>query len=236
LSLLLRSFAEALPFIAGRARRAVLERGRCDLVLAGGNTPRFVYERLARPGEAGTIPWERVRLFWGDERFVPHDHPASNYRLARESLLKEARPPEGNVFPIPTGEATPGQAALRYERTLRGLFPGQAFPAFDLVLLGLGADGHTASLFPGGPECEERTRWCLSSRAPEGAEVRERITLSLPALSAARAVAFLVAGQDKRAALQSLLDPAMPTEKALPARRVRAADGELLCFTDLLPG
>ena len=239
MSLPLRSFAEAAPFIAARVRQAVLERGRCDLVLAGGNTPRFVYERLAS-GEAGPIPWERVRLFWGDERFVPHDHPASNYRLARESLLERLQPPGPQVFPVPTGEAGPEQAARRYERTLRELLPGRAFPAFDLVLLGLGADGHTASLFPGGPEGEERTRWCLVSRAPEGVAVRERITLSLPALSAARAVAFLVAGEDKRAALQSLLDPALPLEKALPAQRLRAARsglqaaGELFCFTDLL--
>jgi 6-phosphogluconolactonase len=116
---------------------------------------------------------------------------------------------------------------------LRGLFPGAAFPAFDLVLLGLGADGHTASLFPGGPECEKRSRWCVASLAPQGAEVPDRVTLTLPVLNAARCVAFLVAGEDKHDALEALLAPGAgePAGAMLPARRVRA--GELYCFTDL---
>jgi 6-phosphogluconolactonase len=227
-------FSQAAPFVAERIRTTVRERGGCSLVLAGGRTPRPVYERLARPGETGPIPWERVRLFWGDERFVPPDHEASNYRMARETLPLEAGPPARGVFPIPTGAPDPAEAARRYERTLRGLFPGSAFPAFDLVLLGLGADGHTASLFPGGPECEERSRWCVASRAPEGAQVRDRVTLTLPALNAARCVAFLVAGEDKRGALQALLAPPAAGAPAalLPAHRVRSA-GELFCFTDL---
>ncbi len=223
-------FSQAAAFIAERIRVTVRERGSCDLVLAGGRTPRGVYERLARPGEAGSVPWERVRLFWGDERYVPPEHEASNYRMARETLLLEARPPAQNVFRIPTDAPDPEEAARRYERTLRGLFPDDSFPAFDLVLLGLGADGHTASLFPGGPECEERSRWCVASRAPQGSPPpRERITLTLPVLNAARCSAFLVTGEDKRGALQALLDP--PTEDALPAQKIRTR-GELFCFTD----
>ena len=234
-------FSQAAPFIAERLRRAVRERLTCDLVLAGGRTPRSVYELLAQPEQTGPIPWERVRLFWGDERFVPREHEASNYRMAREALLQAARPPAQNVFPMPTDSPDPEEAARRYERTLRGLFPSDPFPAFDLVLLGLGADGHTASLFPGGPECEERSRWCVASRAPKGLPVHERVTLTLPALNAARCVVFLVTGEDKRGALQALLaarassrSPAAGSElhvAALPAERVRAR--ELFCFTDL---
>jgi 6-phosphogluconolactonase len=226
-------FSQTVPFIAERLRRAVREREACSLVLAGGRTPRGVYEQLPAAG----VPWERVRWFWGDERFVPPDHEASNYRMARESLLERIRPPDRNVFPIPTDAGSPQEAARRYERMLRGLFPGAAFPAFDLVLLGLGADGHTASLFPGGPECEERSRWCLASFAPAGTAVRERVTLTLPVLNAARCVAFLVTGEDKRNALSALLAPGAVAE--LPAQRVRAARsqlhvaGELFCFTDL---
>jgi 6-phosphogluconolactonase len=222
-------FSQAAPFIAERIRSAVRARGRCDLVLAGGRTPREVYGRLASPGEAGPVPWQSVRLFWGDERFVPPDHEASNYRMARETLLLQVRPPAQHVFPIPTDAPGPEEAARRYERLLRGLFPGDAFPVFELVLLGLGADGHTASLFPGGPECEERSRWCVASRAPEGAAVPERVTLTLPVLSAARSAAFLVTGEDKRGALQTLLSGA---GGALPAQSVRLA-GELYLFTDL---
>ena len=242
-------FSQAAPYIAERVQRAVQERGRCDLVLAGGRTPSRVYEQLA----GSRVPWQRVRLFWGDERFVPTDHEASNYRMVRETLLERASPPARNVFPVRTGAVSPAEAALEYERTLRGLFPGHAFPAFDLVLLGLGADGHTASLFPGGPECEERSRWCVASLAPEGTAVRERVTLTLPVLNAARTVAFLVAGEEKRGALQALVGAA---ESGLPAQRVRAARsglhvagselrvarsglhvaGELLCFTDLRVG
>jgi 6-phosphogluconolactonase len=234
LSASLRTIAEALPYIAGQVRRAVRERGRCDLVLSGGRTPRMVYEQLAGLDPGASAPWERVRWFWGDERFVPRDRPSSNYRMAREALLERLGPPAENVFAVPTEAASPEAAAQEYERTLRGLFPGVAFPAFDLVLLGLGADGHTASLFPGGPECEERSRWCLASRAPQGSSVRERVTLSLPVFNAARAVAFLVTGEDKRDALRAFLDAApQPADgAALPARRVHPA-GELTIFTDL---
>ena len=234
----LRPLAEAAPFIAERVGRAVRERGACSLVLAGGRTPRGVYGQLALPELR--VPWQSVRLFWGDERFVPREHEASNYRMARECLLEKVRPPARNVFPVPVEAGSAEEAARNYERTLRGQFPADAFPAFDLVLLGIGADGHTASLFPGGPECEERTRWCVASRAPEGSPPRERVTLSLPALNAARAVAFLVAGEDKREALRAVLALAPEAVAAgrqpaarggLPAQRVRA--GELVFFTDL---
>ena len=230
----LRAFAEAVPYIAGQVRRAVWERGRCDLVLSGGRTPRVVYEQLARLEPGASAPWERVQWFWGDERFVPRDHRSSNYRLAREALLERLGPPAENVFPVPTEATSVEAAAEEYERTLRGLFPGLAFPAFDLVLLGLGADGHTASLFPGGPECEERSRWCVASRAPPGAAVQDRVTLTLPVLNAARAVAFLVTGEEKRDALRALLNDAQQPAggAALPARRVQPA-GELMIFTDL---
>jgi 6-phosphogluconolactonase len=230
-SLQLRPFQEAAAYIAERIRQAVRKRGTCSLVLAGGDTPRGVYERLAGMQAAGALPWERVRLFWGDERFVPRDHPSSNYRMVREALLDRVGPP--NVFPMPTQAVDERQAARQYERLLRGLFPGAAFPVFDLVLLGLGADGHTASLFPGGPECEERRRWCVASRAP--LPPIQRLTLTLPVLNASRAVAFLVSGESKRPALRTLLDPAPSpaVADALPAQRVHVAGSGLLCFTDL---
>jgi len=162
-----------------------------------------VYEQLPAAG----ISWERVRLFWGDERFVPANHQASNYRMARESLLERIRPPEDNAFPIPTDVGSLLEAARRYERTLRGLFPGVSFPAFDLVLLGIGA------------------------------AVRERITLTLPVLNASRCVAFLVTGEDKRNALSALLAPGavagLPAQLVRAVRSGLHEDGELYCFMDL---
>ena len=218
------------------------------MALAGGRTPRGVYERLANCGAGAAVPWARTRIFWGDERFVPRGHPGSNFRMARETLLARVPVPESNLFPMPTEAADADAAAREYERTLRGLFPGAEFPRFDLVLLGIGADGHTASLFPGGPECEEAKRWCVASRAPAGAStgdaIRERVTLTLPVLNAARVVAFLVAGEDKRTAVGAVLGTARravpgtgsgtgrPAQATLPAQRVRPS-GPLLLFTDL---
>ncbi len=235
----LRPFAQAATYIAEEARRSVQERGFFNLVLAGGATPRGVYERLASHELRAQVPWERVRVFWGDERRVPRDHPASNYRMAREALLRRVPLSEQNVFPVPADAPTADEAARKYEGTLRELFPGAVLPAFDLVLLGIGADGHTASLFPGGPECEEPTRWCVASLAPPESPPRERVTLTLPALNAARTAAFLVAGEEKRSVLTAVLHPGPEAE--LPAQRIRAAEGGLraagavLLFTDLLP-
>jgi len=242
----LRSLAEAAPFIAELAAGCARERGVFDLALSGGRTPRGVYAGLCEPALRGTVPWEKVRVFWGDERFVPADHPESNFRLAREALLDRVPIPAERVFPIPTGAPTAAAAAAAYERTLQEAFGVAPFPCFDLMLLGIGADGHTASLFPGGPECEERERWVVASRAPAGNLVRERVTLTLPVLNAARVVVFLATGREKRAILEQVLaeaavaaagrggptGSARPERRLLPAERVRPASGRLLWFVD----
>jgi 6-phosphogluconolactonase len=241
----LRSFAgprelaeSAAELLAGAAARAVREQGAFRLVLSGGNTPRALYELLAEPPFASRIPWGQLQVYWGDERFVPQQHEQSNYRLAAETLLARVPVPADQVHPVPTDAATPEQAALAYAGTLRALAAAQGrfSPRFDLVLLGLGADGHTASLFPGGPECAEQERWCVASRAPEGTAVRERITLTLPVLNAARCVLFLVSGIEKRLILQKVLHPEPGEEQRYPAQLVRPA-GELQWLADFtLPG
>lgn len=232
-----RIFAEAadLHQAAGRliveaAARAIAERGRFLLVLAGGTTPRGVYRQLA----AQHIEWERVHLFWGDERGVPPEHAESNFRMAAESLLRHLPVPPPNLHRIP-GEKPPGEAALLYDRELQRFF-GAGRPAdlpgdqgFDLVLLGIGADGHTASLFPGSEALEE-TGWAAATQAPSPAAVRERITLTLPAINCAREVVFLVTGREKRAVLQEILLPAA-SRSILPACRV-APRGTLSWFLD----
>jgi 6-phosphogluconolactonase len=186
---------------AGLINDAVRATGRCSVVLSGGSTPRVLYSRWASQF-AQAIPWADVHVFWGDERFVPPDHRDSNYRLAKETLLDHVPCPAANIHPVPTGLETPELAATGYEATLRGYFRSDS-PRFDLVLLGLGPEGHTASLFPQSPALVETARWVLPVTAP--ADPPLRVTLTLPALNVATHIYFLVAGASKAAALQQVL-------------------------------
>lgn len=176
--------------------------GPRTIALAGGSTPRPLYEALARQ----PYPWQEVEVFFGDERCVPADHPDSNLRMAREALLDHVA---AAVFPMP-GETCDARS---YEEALRERF-GEEMPALDLVLLGLGEDGHTVSLFPGDPALEESGRWVARVER----EDHTRLTLTLPVLSAARAAVFLVSGEQKRDALRRLLDG----DRQVPAARVEA--------------
>ncbi len=218
-------FTDAERLAEGAARRIVSildmvldARPRASFVLTGGSTPADTYRHLAdRLHDA--IDWKRVDLFWGDERFVPHDHEDSNYRMAAETLLEGIRP--AGVFPIPTKHESPGAAAEAYERILHDYF-GSEEPAFDLTLLGMGADGHVASLFPGAPELEERQRLVVASTAPDYLAVRDRISLTFRALNASRSVLFLVSGTKKRDAVRKALnrDPSIPAGRIQPTERL----------------
>lgn len=175
----------------------------CSLVLSGGKTPETLYLLLATRHYQRALDWTRVHLFWGDERYVPHDDPRSNYYLAHEAWLRKTDIPRENIHPMPTHYADPDEAARAYEAELRAHFGADApFPQFDLVLLGLGDDGHIASLFPGDPALDETTRWVVPSRAP--AEPRQRLTLTLPVLNATPRLWFLVSGESKRSAIEQL--------------------------------
>ncbi len=197
------------------------------LALAGGSTPRTLYQLLARDYHNLTR-WDRLLLFWGDERYVPHDDPRSNYRLVRETLLDEIEIPPDHVHPMPTDFSTPDEAARAYETTLRAHFT-TALPRFDLVLLGMGADGHTASLFPRTRVVQERTRWVVAVRAP--VEPAERLTMTLPVLNAAASVFFLVTGAEKAEMLhRALSEP--PDALACPASAVRPSAGKLVWWAD----
>jgi 6-phosphogluconolactonase len=214
-----RAAAEEL---VGAAARAVAARGRFTLALSGGSTPRRLYALLADPGAPfrGRIPWDRTHVFFGDERSVPPDHPDSNYRMARGALLDHIA--AASVHRI-RGEE-PG-AADAYEAELRRFFripAGGAPPRLDLVLLGLGPDGHTASLFPGTPAVDETSRWTASPFVPRLGT--RRVTLTLPVLDRAREVLFLVSGGEKAPALARVL-AAAPGAAALPAALVRPAGG-----------
>lgn len=224
--------------IAGLAADAIGARGRFTWALAGGSTPRRLYSLLATPPYAERIAWGSVEFFWGDERSVPPTHPDSNYGMASETLLSAVQAPPEHVHRMP-GELAPSAGADAYEATLRGLFARDpregAFPRFDLVLLGMGPDGHTASLFPGAPAVEETRRWVVSTRVDQ--PVPHRLTLTLPVLNAAANVLFLVAGADKAERVAQVLaaPPAgLPADSAssLPSAKVRPVRGELAWFLD----
>jgi 6-phosphogluconolactonase len=203
---------------AATIRDIVESAGRCSLVLSGGTTPRGLYRRLASRFR-DAVPWVDVHVFWSDERCVPHDDVRSNYRMARETLLDHVPCPSGNVHAMPDGTADPARAAREYEAMLREYF-ADAPPAFDLTILGLGADGHTASLFPGAAALREGTPWVLPVTA--AAEPPSRLTLTLPVLTASTRTWFLVSGSNKADAVRRVLtgvaDTSSPASASARAR------------------
>ena len=220
----------AATLFTARAAEAVSARGRFTAALSGGKTPVALYRLLAKAPFASQIPWARVHLFWGDERCVPPDHADSNYRMTRESLLDHVPIPPANVLRMP-GEMDPVEAAARYEERLREFFAshGDSFPVFDFILLGLGEDGHTASLFPGTRAIRESARWVLCHYVD--AQKGWRITLTPPVINAARTVVFIAAGAGKSAVLKEIMEgPFRPD--TLPAQIVRPAGGTLLWMLD----
>ena len=217
----------AAEVVVGTINDAVQAVGTCSIVLAGGNTPRTLYRLLAsefRP----LVPWASMHVFWGDERYVPPEDSRSNYGMAKEALLDHVPCPAANIHPMPTHFPSADAAARDYERTLRNHFVEQ-WPRFDIVLLGLGDDGHTASLFPGSLALAERTRWVVAAQAP--VEPHLRLTLTLPALTRARAVFVVVAGPAKAEALQHVLEGAGDWIK-YPAAGIRLAKGSVIWWAD----
>jgi 6-phosphogluconolactonase len=195
--------------------------------LSGGSTPKMLYELLASDAFVGRFPWARVHWYWGDERFVPYNHPDSNFRMTRDAMLAKAPIPPENINPAPT-DGDPDAAAARYEQTLQTAYGARvldpARPLFDITLLGLGSDGHTASLLPGEAVLEERRRWvaAVSHGRPE-----VRITMTYPVIESSRQVAFLVAGKEKA----PIIDAIRGGDILAPAARVRPV-GELVWFLD----
>ena len=210
---------------AARAEAAIDERGRFAVALAGGSTPKATYEALARD-YADKLDWSRVHVFFGDERTVPPDHEDSNYRMAQRALL--SRVPVGGVHRM-RGESPPAEAATAYEEELRGYFGSDGSPGLDLILLGLGEDGHTASLFPETSALDVADRWVVAN--PVLKLQTTRLTLTVPVINAAKAVTFLVAGEGKAGALREILEgDAAP--RAYPAKFVNPESGVLTWMVD----
>lgn len=207
---------------------AQASKGTFAVCLSGGSTPRRLYEFLATREIAARFPWSRVHWFWGDERFVPHDHRDSNYRMAREAFLSRVPVPDDNIHPVPTKGLSPEQGAGAYEKTLKHFYGADRLaadrPLFDVTLLGIGENGHTASLFPGQPALRETQRWVV---AVIGADSEARITLTYPALDSSRDVAFVATGTAKR----DVIERAKAGDRAIPAATIRPT-GRLHWFTD----
>jgi 6-phosphogluconolactonase len=238
------SRAGAELFVA-RANDACTKRGRFCVALSGGNTPRMLYEALAKPPLRDQVPWANVHVFWGDERCVPHADPKSNYGAARTALLDHVPIPSSQVHPVPYS-VSPEQSAGAYDSELRQFFGTR--PAFDLVLLGMGADGHTASLFPAAAALHEHKRWATWT---PGADVA-RVTLTADVINQAETVVFLIAGADKAEVLRRVVGAtrsrstglasetvehnspqSLPLGGALlPAQLIRPASGDVRWLVD----
>lgn len=219
--------AAAVEFSA-RARQAVHEQGRFAVALSGGSTPRGLFQLLAS-GAIQDVPWDKICFFWGDERHVPPDHADSNYRMAREAMLSKIPALPENIFRIPAEGLDANAVALSYEQTVQTFFAlksGQ-LPRFDLILLGLGPDGHTASLFPGTTALNETQRIFVANWVAKMNDFR--FTLTFPAINRAACVAFLVSGADKASTLKLVLQD---KSARLPAQSIHPENGTLLWFVD----
>lgn len=223
--------AVAAERISRAAAESIAARGRFTLCLTGGSTPRRTYTLLARPQGPAGVDWTNTYLFFGDERFAPPDDDRSNYKMVRQSLLQDARIAPDHVFAVPTHLASPQQAAEAYARTLKTFFGGVAWPEFDLVLLGLGEDGHTASLFPRAAALRVTDHWATSS--PPGAlpPPVDRVTLTFPVFNAARQVMFLVSGAKKAQVFADVYQGEASIE-ARPAAGIRPASGQTVWLVD----
>jgi 6-phosphogluconolactonase len=217
----------AASFLWKTAAFSIQERGKFLLALSGGETSRRTYELLASPEFRDKIDWRRLHIFWGDERFVPPDDPRCNQRMAREAWLNHVPIPPQQIHPIPY-LLTPMDAAAEYEGLLRGLFDS-ASRSFDLTLLGLGVDAHTASLFPHDPAVVETKRWVCAVQVP-GQEIM-RITLTLPILNQSHQIAFLVSGAAKAPALKNVFQEA-ENGMLYPAKAIRSEKGQVLWLLD----
>lgn len=214
----------SLAVVVDRLEAAIAARGQCTIALSGGGTPQPLYEALAQQ----SLPWDKVHVFWGDERYVPADHPDSNEGMARQAWLDHVPLPPENIHPMPTDEADPAVAAAKHAAHLQDFFgaaPGE-FPQFDVILLGIGDDGHTASLFPH----TQALQVCDRLVTVGNKDGQPRITFTVPLLNCARSVVFLVAGASKQTALAHIFAPT-DDDNLYPARLIRP-QGECLWLLD----
>lgn len=219
----------SLALVLEKLRRAIAERQVATIALSGGNTPKPLYQALAQQD----FPWEKLQIFWGDERYVPHDHSDSNARMAKQVWLDHVPIPPENIHLIPTDETDPAVAAARYDRELRQFFNlnrGE-IPHIDVMLLGMGDDGHTASLFPH----TDALQVCDRLVTVGNKDGQPRITMTVPILNESRTIIFIVAGENKQKALANIFSPD-PDTSTYPASLIHPEHGELWWLLDRAAG
>lgn len=227
----------AANLVCSEAASAVQKRGLFTLTLCGGKTPRLLYELLAAPPCRESMPWPATHLFWGDERFVPVADPDSNFRMAQELIIAKVPLPPQNIHRIPTEAGSPRDAAAAYERDLKQFFSvsgdteASAFPAFDVLLLGMGSDGHTASLFPGNAALQESRKWVTAVSSASAVPPVPRITLTLPVINNAGCVMMLASGAKKNKVMQTILNNPQAARALYPAALIQPR-GSLVWLID----
>jgi 6-phosphogluconolactonase len=215
----------SLNLVVSKINGAISEKDRCSIALSGGSTPKALYQALAQEN----LPWEKIHVFWGDERYVSADHPDSNQRMTREAWLNQVNIPQENIHPMPTREGDPALDAQKYDRELQEFFGISAgeIPVFDIILLGMGDDGHTASLFPHTEALEVGDRFVTVGNK----DGQPRITFTVPLINQAISVIFIVAGASKKDALTQVLAP-NPDGKTYPSALIQPKIGELWWLID----
>lgn len=227
---------EAAELFLWLGQQAMAARGRFRVALSGGTTPKKLYAALIHgPGRAD-LDWSRTEFYFGDERCVPPDHRDSNFGMAEQALFQPLSIPSDRIYRMPADTKSPDAAARQYEMLLRDRFavPAPAWPRFDLILLGLGEDGHTASLFPGTQALEERTRLVVVGTAPK--EPATRLTLTVPTINQARTVMFLVSGSAKAGVVRAVVESGAQEASRYPAKMIRPEDGRLIWLLDRAAG
>lgn len=214
----------AAHFLVLDANRCIAKRGRFTISLSGSSTPQRFHQLLATPAFSRNIPWEKVFIFWGDERHVPPADEQNNFRMTYENLLQHIKIPEKNIYPIPTLDKTAKDAAT-YEKTICKVF-NKNLPRFDWMVMGLGTNGHTASLFPNGDELKEKDKLVVAAINPDNGQ--ERITFTYPLINAARQIFFLVSGQEKAAMVKEAIEGDQP-KKLIPVHGIQP-ESENLCW------
>lgn len=221
---------EAATALTMAIERAIARSGRAAVALSGGSTPKLMGDVLTDPTHRGEVQWDRVEIFWGDERWVPPDSPESNAGEAIRGFLRKVHVPGSAIHAFETVGLTPEESASRYAGTIRGIVAIEdGLPAFDLVLLGMGDDGHTASLFPGTAAIHEKREWVTAHEVPKLEATR--LTLTPPVINNARQVVFLVGGAGKAGRLAEVLDGPVDVDR-LPSQVVRPRSGDLIWLVD----
>jgi len=230
--------ANAANFISDLANKTIEKQGFFTVALSGGNSPRLIYSMLAEEKISKKINWAKVFFFWGDDRYLPYTSSESNYRMAYDTLLSKINSSPENIFRIPTEVSPPEEAALLYENVMRKVFanlgaidPVKNLPVFDLVILGLGRDGHTASLFPGHRAVNEQKRWVMHIKAHARVTLRDRITITLPVINNAKNIMFIISGEGKGKIIRDIVEEKR-AGKAYPASMIKPHDGQSVWFID----